>query len=188
MTQTDDGPAPAPPHDKSRLRNGLEWVAIIVGALAVAFVVKTWLFQAFYIPSESMMPTLAPNDRVLVNKLVHDLRDVRRGELVVFRSPQPDGIEERDLIKRVVAIAGDTVEGRDGQVLVNGVALVESYLGPGVTTSPFELTTVPADHIWVMGDNRPNSKDSRFFGALPERLVIGRAFVRVWPITSIGLL
>lgn len=199
MTQTGEPPAwpttgwtpgtQAKPDRKSPLRNGLEWVVIIGGALLVAFVVRTFLLQMFYIPSESMMPTLEPNDRVLVNKLSYDLHSVHRGDIVVFKSPNtPEGAAVRDLIKRVIGLAGDTVEARDGHVLVNGKEIVEPYLGPAVTTGPLELTTVPEGHVWVMGDNRPNSKDSRFFGPLDEDLIIGRAFVRVWPLTSLGLL
>jgi signal peptidase I len=185
------GPEPQPERQKqhSSLRNGLEWVVIIAAALLVAFLVKTFLLQAFYIPSESMMPTLKPNDRVLVNKLSYDLHDVNRGDLVVFESPNtPDGAEVRDLIKRVIAVEGDTVEARDGHLILNGQPLTEPYLGPDVSTGPMERVTVPDDHVWVMGDNRPNSKDSRFFGPLPESKIIGRAFVRVWPIPSFRLL
>ena len=172
----------------SGLRNVAEWVMIAGGALLVAFVIKTFLLQAFYIPSLSMAPTLKVNDRVLVNKLSYDLHDVHRGDLVVFESPPNEGSQTKDLIKRVIGLPGETVESRDGQILINGQVLEEPYLEPDVTTGPLEKTTVPAEHLWVMGDNRANSRDSRFFGAIPESLVIGRAFVRVWPVTAIGLL
>ena len=172
----------------SGLRNVAEWVLIAGGALLVAFIIKTFLLQAFYIPSLSMAPTLKVNDRVLVNKLSYDLHDVHRGDLVVFESPPNEGSQTKDLIKRVIGLPGETVESRDGQILINGQVLEEPYLGPDVTTGPLEKVTVPADHLWVMGDNRPNSRDSRFFGAIPESLVIGRAFVRVWPVTALSLL
>lgn len=170
------------------LRNVGEWILIAGGALLVAFVIKTFLLQAFYIPSLSMAPTLKVNDRVLVNKLSYDLRDVNRGDLVVFESPPNEGSQTKDLIKRVIGLPGETVESRDGRILINGQVLEEPYLGPDVTTGPLEKVTIPPEHLWVMGDNRPNSRDSRFFGAIPESLVIGRAFVRVWPVTAIGLL
>ena len=179
------------PEEKTKptgLRNVAEWVLIAGGALLVAFVIKTFLLQAFYIPSLSMAPTLKVNDRVLVNKLSYDLHDVHRGDLVVFESPPNEGSQTKDLIKRVIGLPGETVESRDGQILINGQVLEEPYLGPDVTTGPLEKITVPAEHLWVMGDNRPNSRDSRFFGAIPESLVIGRAFIRVWPVTAIGLL
>jgi signal peptidase I len=172
----------------SGLRNVAEWLAIAGGALLVAFLIKTFLLQAFYIPSLSMAPTLKVNDRVLVNKLSYDLHDVNRGDLVVFESPPNEGSQTKDLIKRVIGLPGETVESREGQIYINGQVLQEPYLQPDITTGPMEKVTVPADHLWVMGDNRANSRDSRFFGAIPEDLVIGRAFVRVWPITALSLL
>ncbi len=183
----------AEPEDEERekptgLRNVAEWLAIAGGALLVAFLIKTFLLQAFYIPSLSMAPTLKVNDRVLVNKLSYDLHDVNRGDLVVFESPPNEGSQTKDLIKRVIGLPGETVESREGQIYINGQVLQEPYLQPDITTGPMEKVTVPADHIWVMGDNRANSRDSRFFGAIPEDLVIGRAFVRVWPITALSLL
>lgn len=181
-------PEPEEQEKPSGLRNVAEWVLIAGGALLVAFIIKTFLLQAFYIPSLSMAPTLKVNDRVLVNKLSYDLHDVHRGDLVVFESPPNEGSQTKDLIKRVIGLPGETVESRDGQILINGQVLEEPYLGPDVITGPLEKVTVPAEHLWVMGDNRPNSRDSRFFGAIPESLVIGRAFVRVWPVTAIGLL
>lgn len=184
-------PVAVEPEERTKptgLRNVAEWVLIAGGALLVAFVIKTFLLQAFYIPSLSMAPSLKVNDRVLVNKLSYDLHDVNRGDLVVFESPPNEGSQTKDLIKRVIGLPGETVESRDGQILINGQVLDEPYLEPDVTTGPLDKVTVPAEHLWVMGDNRPNSRDSRFFGAIPESLVIGRAFMRVWPVTAISLL
>ncbi|MFN2503287.1 MAG: signal peptidase I [Acidimicrobiales bacterium] len=173
---------PEPRKRPSAARNLLEWVLIIAGALVVAFVVKTFLIQAFYIPSGSMLPTLQEQDRILVNKLSYDLHDVKRGDIVVFESPaQADG-QIKDLVKRVIGLPGETVEAREGRILINGQPIDEGYLGEGITTGDMEPQKVPPDHYWVMGDNRGNSKDSRFFGAIDEDLIIGRAFVRVWPI------
>jgi signal peptidase I len=182
------GPEPEERTKPTGLRNVAEWVLIAGGALLVAFIIKTFLLQAFYIPSLSMAPTLKVNDRVLVNKLSYDLHEVHRGDLVVFESPPNEGSQTKDLIKRVIGLPGETVESRDGHILINGQVLEEPYLGPDVMTGPLEKITVPAEHLWVMGDNRPNSRDSRFFGAIPESLVIGRAFIRVWPVTAISLL
>ncbi len=173
----------------SPLRGVLEWVLILLGAVAVAFVIKTFLFQAFYIPSVSMEPTLEVKDRVIVNKLSYDFHDVHRGDIVVFKSPPgEDTGTVKDLIKRVIGLPGETVEARDGQILINGQPLTEPYLKDGVTTGHVEPHKVPPGHVWVMGDNRPNSKDSRFFGAIDEELIVGRAFVRVWPIPKLSLL
>lgn len=181
-------PEAVPDKANSGVRNAVEWIIIIAGALLVAFVVKTFLVQAFYIPSGSMLPTLQERDRVLVNKLSYDLHDVHRGDVVVFKGPEQTEGEVKDLIKRVIALPGDTVESRDGLVYVNGQAIAEPYLGPGINTGPLERQTVPPHKYWVMGDNRGNSKDSRFFGPIDKSLIIGRAFVKVWPPQHLGLL
>jgi len=198
VTVSDAPPAPSRP---SGLRNVLEWVLIAGGALLVAFVIKTFLLQAFYIPSLSMAPTLKENDRVLVNKLSYDLHDVNRGDVVVFESPPNDGSATKDLIKRVIGLPGETVEARDGRVLIDGRVLDEPYIERDVQTrGPIcqietlpgcvgaDKVVVPADMYFVLGDNRSNSRDSRFVGAIADDLIIGRAFVKVWPLTALGLL
>ena len=188
-TGGDEEPAPEGDGLSRSTRSLIEWVAVIIGALVVALVVKTFLVQAFYIPSESMVPTLEVRDRVLVNKLSYDLGDVSRGDVVVFDrpgGPGPDGIAE--LIKRVVAVEGETVEGRDNQVFVDGEAIDEGYLPDGTITSDFGPETIPEDHIWVMGDNRSASDDSRRFKAIPEGDIVGKAFVIIWPLSEVGLL
>ena len=172
----------------SALRNVAEWVIIAGGALLVAFVIKTFLLQAFYIPSLSMAPTWKINDRVLVNKLSYDLHDVHRGDVVVFESPPNEGSQTKDLIKRVIGLPGETVEAHDGHIYINEQELDEPYLDTDVTTLPFDKVKITADHYWVMGDNRANSRDSRFYGTISESLIIGRAFVRVWPVTALSLL
>ena len=171
------------------VRSAIEWIAVIVGALVVALVVKVFLVQAFYIPSESMLPTLKEGDRVLVNKLDDDLGGLERGDVIVFDRPGgsgPDGISE--LIKRIVALPGDTVYASDGQLYVNGEPVAEDYLSPGTTTSNFGEHTVEDGYVWVMGDNRGASDDSRRFGAIPEEDIVGRAFVIIWPPGDMGLL
>ncbi len=186
--------------DEERVRSAIEWVAVVVGALVVALVVKTFLFQAFYIPSASMEPTLEKGDRVLVNKLSYDLHDVNRGDVVVFQLPDdevgPDGI--KDLIKRVIGLPGDTIETRDGVVYVNDRRLDEPYLADGtVTGDPSDGSNpeivrqeVPEGRVFVMGDNRDNSHDSRYSdrGPVPIDSIVGRAFVLVWPPGKLGAL
>ncbi len=184
-TVTTEAPSGSKP---STLRNVVEWVVIAGGALLVAFVIKTFLLQAFYIPSLSMSPTLKVNDRVLVNKLSYDLHPVHRGDVVVFRSPPGESAQIKDLIKRVVGLPGDTVESNNGHILINGQVLNEPYLQPDVQTGAVEKTVVPPGQYWVMGDNRPNSRDSRFFGTIPKSLIVGRAFVRVWPLNALDFL
>lgn len=195
------------PHEvSSRMRGFLEWGAVVVGALAVALIIKTFLMQAYFIPSRSMEPTLQVGDRVLVNKLSYDFGDISRGDLVVFNRPenQPEG--EDDLIKRVIALPGETIEIREGDIFITVVGsadqqlLREPYLEPDVRTTGIVsiencaegslagTCIVPDDHVFVMGDNRPGSRDSRFFGPIPEDLVVGRAFLRVWPLGDVGFL
>jgi signal peptidase I len=187
-------PPPLPPKPRhgrgSSSRAIIEWVVIIVAALTVAIVVKTFLIQAFYIPSGSMEPTLKPGDRVLVNKLSYKLHDVHRGDIVVFKRPpnEADDPTIKDLIKRVIGLPGDRIEGRDGFVYINGQPLKEPYLPAGTLTTSLPLQSVPPGQYFVMGDNRGNSKDSRFIGTIPKHLIVGRAFVRVWPLSGIGLL
>jgi signal peptidase I len=176
-------------HASHSARNVVEWVGIVVGALLVAVIVKTFLIQAFYIPSLSMYSTLDKGDRVLVNKVSYRLHDINRGDVVVFKRPPgvPDtGI--KDLIKRVIGLPGETVEGHDGGVYVNGKRLEESYLDDGTVTADFPPEKVPEGDIFVMGDNRGNSEDSRVFGPIEDDLVVGRAFVRVWPLQDFDLL
>ncbi len=196
----------------------------MVSALALSLLIKTFLIQAFFIPSGSMQDTLLVGDRVLVTKLAPGPFDVHRGDIVVFKDPGgwlPDQNEEEPsalrraldatltfvgllphdsgehLIKRVIGTSGDTVECCDaeGRVMVNGVALDEPYLAPGSVPSELEFSvTVPDGALWVMGDNRQNSQDSRYQqgrpggGSVPVSNVVGVGFVTVWPADRWGLL
>jgi signal peptidase I len=127
----------------------------------------------FEIPSEAMASTLQPGDRVIIDS--SNPGDIHCGDIVVFRRPPGEKDPAvNDLIKRVIGLPGDVVEGRDGQVVVNGKVIEEPYVDPGITTSTFGPTTVPAGYIWVMGDTRSNSYDSRNFGAIAIDLVRGR--------------
>jgi signal peptidase I len=205
LPYADEDDAASEPDDtessgQRRLRSGLEWAAVVIGALVVALIVKTFLFQAFYIPSASMEPTLSKGDRVLVNKISYDLHDVHRGDVIVFELDKqdvgPDGI--KDLIKRVIGLPGDTIETRDGVVYVNDRAVDEPYLADGMVTGdpensqnpPIERQTVPEGHVYVLGDNRSNSADSRYpeRGPIPVDRIVGRAFVLVWPPGDMGTL
>ncbi|THA27531.1 signal peptidase I [Streptomyces sp. RKND-216] len=211
----DDGEA-GRDRKKKQARPFWKELPLLVGiALVLALVIKTFLLQAFSIPSESMRDSLKIGDRVLVDKLTPWFgSEPERGEVVVFHDPGgwlPDipneqnalqkafsfiglmpSADEQDLIKRVIAVGGDTVSCRKGEpVKVNGAALEESYLKPGSTPCddrPFGPVTVPKDHMWVMGDNRQNSRDSRYHqdgpdgGMVPVDEAIGRAVVVAWPL------
>jgi len=214
------------PQAKSGKRHRSFWrelPVLLVAALVLAFIVKTFAFQAFVIPTGSMQNTLAIGDRVLVNKIVYHLRSIHRGDIVVFDGstswdagePRPSqnlfavalsefeglfGVSNDNsiYIKRVIGLPGDHVQccNAGGQLTVNGVPLAESdYLYPGNTPSDQQFNiTVPAGQLWVMGDHRAISDDSRGHpgspggGAVPESSVIGRAFVIVWPPSQWGFL
>ena len=166
----------------------IEWVLLIGTALAIALIIKTFLFQAFYIPSESMVPTLKVHDRVLVNKLSYKLHDIHRGDIVVFTKPKGEASDIKDLIKRVVGLPGETVEVRDCKVLINGNPLDEPYVKQWTRTCTFAPKVVGDNQVFVMGDNRDDSQDSRFFGPISEDLIVGRAFIVVWPLSNLGWL
>jgi len=187
---------PLPPRSTkpTGTRSAIEWVVVVVGAVIVALVIKTFVMQAFYIPSESMQPLLEKGDRVLVNKLSYHLHDINRGDVVVFERPEETNAEIKDLIKRVIGLPGESVVIKDNQVFIDGKALDEPYLPAGttITTGPGNATwthkctpedpcVVPENTVWVMGDNRSNSQDSRYIGPIPQDKVVGRAFVIVWP-------
>jgi len=197
------GQKPKETEGSGRRRQALvEWVVIIVVALVAALLIKTFAIQAFYIPSASMEPTLKPGDRVLVNKLSYDFHSIHIGDVIVFRRPPRDttpGID--DLIKRVVALGGETLQVKDCGVFVNGKEEPEPWEPKGwqnpyseyCTTwpsgTPFSNPfTVPKGDIFVMGDNRMDSYDSRYWGPLPDSYIVGRAFIRIWPVGRIGLL
>ena len=170
-------------------RQTIEWVLLIVGALVIALLIKTFLFQAFYIPSASMDPTLKVHDRVLVNKLSYHLHSVHRGDIIVFKAPPEERTAQiKDLVKRVIGLPGDTIEARDGHVYINDRLLSEPYLPKGTITDDLPRETVPANSYFMMGDNRTESSDSRVFGTIKRSTIIGRAFVRMWPITHLGFL
>jgi signal peptidase I len=189
--------------DKGRRtrRTIIEWTILIGSALLIAILIKTFLFQAFYIPSESMKPTLNVGDRVLVNKLSYRLHDVNRGDIVVFTTPpkaKDANGDIKDLVKRVIALPGESFSTQSGAVYINGRPLKEPYLQKGVQTcapntgatgcGDVAPTRIPAGDILVLGDNRPASKDSRFFGPIKESSIVGRVFLRIWPLNDLGFL
>jgi signal peptidase I len=187
---------PEPEKGRSRVRTTVEWLLVIGGALLVALLVRTFFIQAFWIPSDSMEPTLHKGDRVLVNKLSYRFNDVGRGDIIVFKRPEaarssnPDDDIE-DLIKRVVGLPGDVLKTVDGAVYIDDEPLNEPYLPEGTRTvmpsgQDMPPTTIPEGHYFMMGDNRGNSQDSRYFGAIDEDLIVGRAFVRIYPLGDIG--
>jgi signal peptidase I len=203
----------APPKEKDSEKKSIPfWIEmpILIGiALIVAVVIKTFFFQAFFIPSGSMKDTLQINDRVFVNKISYAVGDIARGDVIVFDDPR-SGFEtpsesvvssavrnlfesiglatpKSEFIKRVIGLPGDEVELVDNQLFVNGVAFDEPYLEaearPPSTCgdSGYGPEVVPEGHLLVMGDNRCHSSDGRSFGPIPEEDIVGKAFVIIWP-------
>jgi signal peptidase I len=236
-TETSSVPPPpvtdeeAPPKKKKKHRGFLGYLAelpiLILLAFVIAIVIKTFLLQAFYIPSGSMIPTLHVGDRVLVEKVSYRLHDPGRGDVVVFandvfgvKPPDvpwyddaknfvrellglPTGTEE-DYIKRVVAVGGDTIRyvGSPRHLIVNGQQVDEDYINHGRDMSSQTITSgdcerlemevegdsciVPAGDVFVMGDNRGNSQDSRYLGPIDQDKIVGKAFVIIWPASDFG--
>jgi signal peptidase I len=180
------------PSESRKSRSGraaLEWGILIVAALLIAVVIRAFVFQAFYIPSESMVPTLKVGDRVLVNKLSYKLHDPRRGDIIVFKAPPAAATADiKDLVKRLVGLPGDTIEGKDGHIYINGKVLSEPYLPKNVKSRTFGPEKVPPDSYFMLGDNRQYSKDSTFFGPIKRNQFIGRVFMRIWPPSRLGFL
>jgi signal peptidase I len=181
-----------------------ELPVLLLVAFLLALLIKTFLVQAFYIPSASMENTLLVGDRVLVNKLVYRFHPPRRGDIIVFEEPNPvaephrspfsafihwltEGLgvssdPEKDFIKRVIALPGETIEIEEGRVFIDGKEIQEPYLNPQRDLSSFGPKKIPPDRLFVMGDNRANSNDSRRgLGLIPYDKVVGRAFVIIWP-------
>jgi signal peptidase I len=188
-----------------------ELPVLVLVAFVVALLIKTFLLQAFFIPSASMEPTLMVGDRVLVEKVSNWWGGPDRGDVVVFEQEVGVGMVEepdeplwtdisnafkdlfgfpsagsQDFIKRVIAIEGDVIRADEGIVYVNGEPIDEPYLPEGTQTSDFGRVEVGQDEIFVMGDNRANSDDSRSFGPIPESSVVGKAFILVWPPSDFG--
>jgi signal peptidase I len=173
---------------RERRRAARDWIILVVVALLVAVVVRQFVFQLFYIPSESMVPQLEVGDQVFVNKLAYDLGDPERGDLVVFEKPDDwQDVPVDDLVKRIVALPGERIEGRQGRVFVDGEPLAEPYLPSGTSTSSFGPITVARDHYFMMGDNRSGSNDSRMHAAVDRDLFVGKVFMTVWPLDRLSI-
>ena len=170
-----------------------EWVTVLVVALVIAVTVRSLILQQFYISGPSMEATMFQDNRVLVNKLSYRLHDIHRGDVVVFDRVTVDGevVQHDDLIKRVIGLSGETISIKDCQVFINSKLLAEPYLNDfdlaqssvddRCRVPVMEETLIPEDHLFVMGDNRPQSFDSRMFGSIEQNLVVGQAFAIIWP-------
>lgn len=164
----------------------LELVAMVGMAFALALAIKAWVVQPFIVPSPSLEPTIMTGDRVLVNKFVYRFHTPRRGDIVVFSNPNYDPVV-KTLVKRVIAVGGDEIDIRGGKVWLNGKPLDEPYVHgkptePGTVKMPLK---VPQGDVFLMGDNRTNSGDARYFGPQPVTRIEGEAFCIYWPLSGI---
>ncbi len=174
------------------IREGKEWFNSILIALVLTLIIRTFIIQAFKIPSGSMRPTFLEGDKIFVNKYLYRFKPPQRGDIIVFKFPADP---KKDFIKRLVAFEGETVEIRDGKVYVNGKVLDDPgsfgkfyYYNHEPFGGPQEKIQVPPHSYYVLGDNSSNSTDSRFWGFVPEKNRIGKAVFRWWPLRRMGLI
>ena len=202
MTSSTNDLSPATPAGAAASPKRSHWLrellVVIVVAVGVAVLLRTFVVQTFSIPSGSMMPTLNIGDRIVVDKLSYDLHGVGRGDIVVFSRPPAEdcaGPPVADLVKRVVGLPGETISlSGNGYVLINGKRLDETWLPkstqgttyPGPSGHPYSLDhpyKIPANDYFMMGDNRGDSCDSRFWGPISKSLMVGKVDVRIWPLS-----
>ncbi len=186
MEPTDD--VPAPPRKRSRRRGLIEWLIVLVVAVLASFLVRTYVVQTYFIPSKSMEPTLYEGNRIMVDKLSVEFGHINIGDIVVFKAPPAVeakcGDSVPDLVKRVIGLPGDVLTSKGNTIYVNGVALDEKWshyepLGP-----PIGYVKVRAGHYFMMGDNHANSCDSRYWGTVPRSDIIGKVFLKFWPLSE----
>ena len=160
-----------------------DWIISILIAVVLAFFIRYFIVELYMVEGPSMRPTLINGERLVVNKFLYRFKTPERGEIVVFRYPRDPS---RDFIKRIIAVPGDTIEIKDGRVFVNGQLQNETYILEK-TRGSYPLATVPAGHVFVMGDNRNNSEDSRFrdVGMVSFEMIKGKAVFIFWPVEQI---
>jgi signal peptidase I len=166
-----------------------EWIESLVVAVILALVIRTFVVQAFKIPTGSMRPTLLEGDRILVNKFIYKFQEPKRGDIIVFRYP---GDKKKDFIKRLIAMEGDAVEIKDGDIYIDGEIVEDPFVIRKIhyyNKSPYgssdKKITIPEDSYYVLGDNSASSRDSRYWGFVPQKNVIGKAFFLYWPLNRI---
>ena len=187
-THTSQVTTPRPRKRTTRLL--VEWLVIIVVALMISFVMRTFVIQTFFIPSGSMEPTLQVGDRIIVSKLSVQWGTIHRGDILVFKAPPSEhcGAPVTDLVKRVIGLPGDHLTSRGNTIYVNGSPLKETWTHYEPLGTPIGHVTVGANRYFMMGDNHPDSCDSRMWGTVPRSDIIGKVFLRIWPISRFGFL
>ncbi len=194
----DEDDRPAEPLQNRSYRTLIEWVIILIAVLLCTVLLRTYVVQSFSIPSLSMYPTLQVGDRIIVNKLSYDVHGVHRGDIVVFARPPLEDQEYADLVKRVIGLPGETISSKGCRIYIDGKPLSEPWLPSGPASCSTALpddahqqfnlpgpVKIPAGEYYVMGDNRTDSEDSRYFGPIPKSLIVGRAVAVVWPLSHI---
>jgi signal peptidase I len=187
--------APAAPEAKKRStrRSLTEWGVVVVIAVAVSILIRTFVFQTFFIPSGSMEPTLQVGDRIVVSKLSVEFGTIHTGDILVFKAPKAVatdcGDNVADLVKRVIGLPGQTIWSKGNTIYVDGKVLAQpwthvSQIGP----KSIVKTHIAKNHYFMMGDNEPNSCDSRYWGTIPRSSIIGKAFFRLWPLSRVGFI
>lgn len=168
---------------KNYVKKTRDMVLCIAIALVIAIVIRIWCFEPVHVSGASMQNTMHSGNLVMVNKWIYYVRAPERGEVIVFHAK-----EKKDYIKRVIALPGETIEAKNNKILINGEIIEEPYISEEYRTLDFPLTEVPPNTVFVLGDNRPNSLDSRVLGPIPTSAIIGRADLIYWPITDMKLL
>jgi signal peptidase I len=180
--------APTLKAPKSRRRGFIEWFLVLIAALALSFLVRTFVFQEYYVPSGSMTPTLDIGDRIMVDKLSVDFGTVNIGDIVVFKAPPGVktmcGDDVADLVKRVIGVPGDTLYSTGNTIYVNGKPLDQKWtVYKAMGSHPIKPITLRKNMYFMMGDNHAGSCDSRYWGPVPRSDLIGKVFLKVWPLS-----
>ncbi len=172
--------------DRSRWQRWRGGVITVLVAIVVAVVVRTYLFESFYVPSGSMLPTIQIGDHMIVEKVAYDLHPVDFGNIVVFHTPKNDHVapDVHFLVKRVIGLPGQVIWSSDGKVYINGHPKAEPFLPPGVETSGIPRQRIPKGDVYVLGDNRGDSADSRVFGPIPESSIVGQVILIYYPFSQ----
>lgn len=165
---------------ETKVSRMLDWFQALSVAVILAIVIRLFIFEPFSVSGPSMQETMVTGDLVLVNKLVYKFNEPKRGEIVVFHASA-----DKDFIKRVIALPGETVEAKNNKILVNGKIVEESYIADHIRTMDFDEIRVPEGQVFVLGDNRLNSTDSRVIGSIPVSELVGRAELIYWPIPDL---
>jgi signal peptidase I len=166
-----------------------EWALVIGLAIGLSLLLRNFVMDVRVVPTGSMIPTIQEQDRVIVDRLFYRMGALRRGDVIVFTAPDKPELRDfsrQDLVKRLIGLPGETVEVNGGYVWVDGQALNEPYVNAGVTAGKYGPVQVPEGYCFVLGDNRGGSNDSRIWGCLEQRLIIGRVWIRHWPLDSFG--